>query len=150
MSTSLRPISSEIIDLPLVSARAPWARQIASTASFASSDVRQKCTCPPASVTFCLVGFEIKIEMLQRMFLDVARRIAQRLEFRQFGRRERAALDEAGAQIVQSLLQRRVLQRLMRVLFELRRGRVNGHRRASALVPAIGGVSVMPASTSAT
>ena len=90
------------------------------TASFASSASRAKCTWPPDSAHLLLVGFEIKIEMRERMILDVARGIAQRLEFRQFGRRERAALDEAGAQMVKRLLQRRVLQRLMRVLLELR------------------------------
>ena len=46
------PSSSLIIDLPLVTVRAFAARQIASTASRASSAVAHQCTWPPAAITF--------------------------------------------------------------------------------------------------
>ena len=46
------PISSAIIDLPLVTVRAPAARQIDRMISRASSAVRAKCTSPPDAVTF--------------------------------------------------------------------------------------------------
>ena len=51
-SASLRPISSEIIDLPLVTTRARASRQILRTIRRASSAVGAKCTVLPASVAF--------------------------------------------------------------------------------------------------
>jgi hypothetical protein len=48
---ALRPISSAIIDLPLVTVWAPAVRQIVRMTSRASSAVRAKCTCPPEAFT---------------------------------------------------------------------------------------------------
>ena len=91
----MRPISSEIIDLPLVTVLAPAARQMSRTMSRASSAVAAQCTWPPAAVTLRLVGLEIEVEMRQRVVLDVARAVAQRLELRQRVDRLRALVDEA-------------------------------------------------------
>ena len=48
---AFKPISSEIIDLPLVTDFAPRRAQIASTAALASAASRAKCTWPPLSTT---------------------------------------------------------------------------------------------------
>ena len=48
---------------------------------------RAKCTCPPAAGTARLVALEIEVEMGERVVLDVARGVAQLLEFRQPVRR---------------------------------------------------------------
>ena len=49
---ALIPSSSDIIDLPFVTVRAPAARQMASTAARASSAVLHQCTWPPFASTW--------------------------------------------------------------------------------------------------
>ena len=71
---------------------------------------------------FRLVGFEIEVEMGERVVLDVARGIAQRVELRQAVGGVAAALDEAGAGIAERALELRVGERLLHVLLEARRG----------------------------
>ncbi len=86
------------------------------------------------------------------MILDVARGIAQRVEFRQpvgglAATRGKIHLDE-----FQRLLQVGVGERVFRVLLEARRGDVARHRKAFTAArrdSPIAGTSVMPASTSA-
>ncbi len=102
-----------------------------------------------------LIGFEIEIEMRERMRLDIARLVAQGLEFRQARDGFGALGDKAVADEMQRLLQLRVCERLMRIVAELRRGRRKAHVGESGVMagfagPAqIAGASVMPASTSA-
>ena len=50
-SASLRPISSQIMLLPLVTERAPAARQSLSTTARASAASRAQWTLPPCSIT---------------------------------------------------------------------------------------------------
>jgi hypothetical protein len=102
---SLRPISSAIIDLPLVTVRAPPAAD-AEDRLARLLGVRAQCTWPPAAVTLRLVAFEVEIEVGQHVVLDVARLVAQRLEFRQAGdgaarlaRRSPCALAERALQV---------------------------------------------------
>ena len=80
---ALRPISSEIIDLPLVTALAPRALQRSRKIRRASAASRAKCTWPPSSHDLALIGLEIEIEMGERVVLDVARAVAQRVELGQ-------------------------------------------------------------------
>ena len=68
---ALSPISSEIMDLPLVTVFAPTLRQISSTILRASSAVRGKMHMPAACSHLLLVVFEIEIEMRERVVLDV-------------------------------------------------------------------------------
>ena len=77
-----------------------------------------------------LEALEIKIEMRQRMVLDVARAIAQRLEFGELAHHQTSAVHDPGLDAVQRRLQLRIGQRLLRVLLERRRGemRCDAHR----------------------
>ena len=81
------PSSSLIIDLPLVTVRAFAARQIASTASRASSAVAHQCTLAAGRQHLRLPLLQVEVEMRQRVVLDVARDVAQPLELRQRGDR---------------------------------------------------------------
>ena len=56
---------------------------MSSTTARASSALRAQCTWPPAAVDVALVQFEVEIEMGERVVLDRASLLAQRLEFRQ-------------------------------------------------------------------
>ena len=67
-----------------------------------------------------LIGFEVKVEMRERMRFDIARRVAQSLEFRQARDGLGALDDEAVARVMQRVLQLRVSERAMRVGGELR------------------------------
>ena len=87
----MRPISSAIIDLPLVTVFAPTVRQMSSMMARASSAVAAQCTWPPAAVHLRLVALEIEVEMVERVVLDVARAVAQRLELGQLRRPRRRA-----------------------------------------------------------
>ena len=92
-----------------------------------------------------LEGFEVEIEMRQRVVLDLAALVAQRLELRQAGGRGGAVDDEAAFHLVERGLQRLVGERFAGVLLE------PGRRRFHSACPSpIAGSSVMPASTSAT
>src|SRR3954469_21514353 len=119
----------------------------------------------PAGVAHApLVGFEIEVEVLQRMVLDVARSVAQRIELGQALRHLAPTRDEVHLDELQRLLQARVRECVARIVLEVRRRDVFGHggdaraspRRTSAASTAvaraspIAGASVMPASTSAT
>jgi hypothetical protein len=77
-----------------------------------------------------LIGFEIEIEMGERVILDVARAVAQRLEFRQARGGGGALFNEIAAHETQRILQRRVLQRRMGVFLEMGRIRHFTHGRA--------------------
>ena len=102
-----------------------------------------------ALVHLALVGFEIEVEMGERMVLDGARAVAQGLELRQPLGRGRAPAGEV-ARMDERALQARVGQRVMDVLLELRAS----WRRRSSAGPVCGspiaGPSAMPARTSAT
>ena len=80
-----------------------------------------------------LEGFEIKIEEAQRVVLDVARGVAQRIELRQHVGDIAPALGEVRLDEVERVLQLGIDERRLGVLFEARRGGVMGHRLASGL-----------------
>ena len=82
---------------------------------------------PAGGLHLLLVGFEVEVEMLQRVVLDVPRRIPQRLEFRQLVGGHLALVDEALLHVAQRLLQLAVVQRPRGILLELGRGGMNGH-----------------------
>ena len=88
--------------------------------------------------------FEIEIEMRERVVLDVARAVAQRVELGELGDDRAAAVHDAGLDAVQRALQLRIGERFPGVLLERRRGQMRDAHRS----PIAG--SVMPASTSAT
>ena len=71
-----------------------------------------------------LEPLEIEIEMRQRPVLDVARLVAQGFELGQAFGSSGAALDEAVLDMGERLLQRRVRQGVVSVLFEVSRGRL--------------------------
>ena len=105
---ALRPISSEIIDLPLVTALAPRALQRSRKIRRASAASRAKCTWPPSSVDLALVGLEIEIEMGERVVLDVAGAVAQRVELGQPSRPlRRAAARNCGRDAARAAAARR-------------------------------------------
>ena len=79
-----------------------------------------------------LVGLEIEVEMGERMVLDVARAVAQRLEFRQLGNGDLPSGREADAQLAHGFLQLRIVQRLVRIVLEMRRGRIGVDAHLSA------------------
>src|SRR5712672_415051 len=99
------------------------------------------------------VGFEIEVEMGQRMVLDVARRVAQRVELGQLVRHLAPAGDEVHLDEFERVLQIAIGERRLGVLLEAWRGRDVGHGRGPVArrggAP-IAGSAVMPASTSAT
>src|SRR5262249_2019472 len=100
-----------------------------------------------------LVFLEIEIKMRERVILDVARRIPQRLELGQFVGHLLAPRDEVGLENIHRVLQLAVCERGVRVLLEGRgrRGVCHGWPADfSGRGAAIAGASVMPASTSAT
>ncbi|MDF2974734.1 MAG: hypothetical protein K0R61_5184 [Microvirga sp.] len=75
---------------------------------------------PAGRLHLLLVGLEVEIEMLQRVVLDVASRIPQRLEFRQLVGGHLALVDEALLHVAERLLQLTVVQRPRGILLELR------------------------------
>ena len=87
--------------------------------------------------------------MGERVVLDRARAVAQRLELRQPLGGRGAPGDEI-ARMAEGALQSRVGQRLVHVVLEFRRGRDVGHWRGSFWLSPIAGPSAMPARTSAT
>src|SRR5262245_27849140 len=92
-----------------------------------------------------LEPFEIDVEILQHMVLDVAGTIAQRLELRQARRGSRAPLHEVLLHMAERALQLRVIERALGILLEAMAGGVL-HQPDSP----IAGPSAIPASTSAT
>ena len=109
--------SSEIIDLPLVTVRAPARGRCRAPSARASSAVLHQCTWPPARSTFG-PGFQVEIEIGQGVVLDVAADLAQALEFRQRGDGGGAARGEGGAGEGERLLQAGVGQRARGVFLE--------------------------------
>ena len=82
---ALRPISSEIIDLPLVTiARRPPADAAHDAARILGR--RREMHVAAGRRRPSLERLEVKVEMRQRVVLDVAAEVAQRLELRQAGR----------------------------------------------------------------
>src|SRR5690348_11643938 len=120
------------------------------------------------------VGFEVEVEMRERVVLDVARGIAQRIELGEPVDHVAPALDQVHLDELERVLQLRIGERRVSVLLEARRGRDVGHDAApgagGGLVGVAGrgagsaggdagsaggaapiaGASVIPASTSAT
>ncbi len=96
-----------------------------------------------------LVGLEVKVEMRERVVLDRAGAVAQRLELGQSCGRRGAPGDEI-ARKRHRALQARVRQRLVRVLLELGRSRDHAHGPRSGLPSPIAGPSAIPARISAT
>ena len=66
-----------------------------------------------------LIGFDIEIEVLEHVSLDVPRAIAKGFELRKLIDRLGALFDEGRADMAQRLLQRRVFERPMGVVLEL-------------------------------
>ena len=104
---SLMAISSPIIDLPLVTVRAPGrladvqhrgARVLGRGAPVHFAPGRQQLRFP---------GFQVEIQVGQGVVLDVARGVAQRLELRQRRHRAGAPRHELRARVGQRLLQAR-------------------------------------------
>src|SRR5271165_1767807 len=87
--------------------------------------------------------------MRERVVLDRAGAVAQRLELRQPGGRGGSVVGKIPG-MDQRALEARVGERLMRVLLEMRRGRDGAHRWRSFWLSPIAGPSAMPARTSAT
>ncbi len=86
----------------------------------ASALSRRKMHMATSFAYLALIGLKIQIEMAQHMVADVARLIAQRLEFRQCCRCCGAPLDHGVAHIAQRLLQLAIVQGSMRIVLELR------------------------------
>src|SRR5262249_49449233 len=100
-----------------------------------------------------LILLEIEIEVRQGVILDVACRIAQRVEFRQLVGNLFAAPDEIGLENLQRLLELAIRKRGVRVLLEARRCRGLAHDAPAVCClggAAMAGSPVIPASTSAT
>src|ERR1700728_2560328 len=95
------------------------------------------------------VGLEIKVEVGERMILDVASAVAQQIELRQPRDRFGAPRHEI-ARVIQCALQPRVAERLVDVFLEMRRRDGRAHALTSWAACPIAGRSVIPASTSAT
>src|SRR5208282_6240055 len=94
------------------------------------------------------VGFEIEVEMEERMVLDRARAVPKGLELGQtFGGRDSSKGEVA--RVDKCALQARIGQRVVDVALELRRGRDLTHRPGSPCGSPIAGPSAMPARTSA-
>ena len=110
----------------------------------ASSAVGAQWTWPPSADHLALELLEVEVEVGQRVVLDVARAIAQRLELGQALGRLAPALGEADLQLGQRILQVGIGERLADIVLEVVGGRL--HQPVSP----IGGRSPMPASTSAT
>ena len=96
-----------------------------------------------------LVGFEIEVEMGERMILDRAGAVAQAIELGQPFHGGRATSGKITRKDHRAL-EPRVGQRLMDVLLEARRGHEGGHRPGSFCGSPIAGPSAIPARTSAT
>ena len=77
--------------------RAGVPADLADDAARASSAVGAKCTSLPASRRLLLERLEVEVEVGQRVVLDVAARVAQRLELRQAGARGPAPRRQARA-----------------------------------------------------
>ena len=84
---------------------------------------------PARSQNLGLIGFEVKVEIFQRMRFDIARCVAQGLEFRQTRDGLGALGDETVTGVMQRVLQLRVTERTMRVGGELR-GAQSGMRKS--------------------
>src|SRR6185437_15139479 len=87
---------------------------------------------------------EVEVEVGERVVLDVARTVAQRLELGQPFCRLPAPLREADFQLAERVLQIGVTQRIVRIVLEVACGRL--HQRFSPMAAS----SPMSASTSAT
>ena len=74
-----------------------------------------------------LIALEIEVEMRERVILDVARRFAQRLEFRQPVDRALALSDEIRAHMSKRALQLLVLHGAHGIALESFGGGMNGH-----------------------
>ena len=90
----LRPISSAIIDLPLVTLFAPIDLHRSMMIVARLLGVLRVVHLAAALAHLALVGLEIEVEMGERVILDRARAVAQRLEFGQPRDRGRAPADE--------------------------------------------------------
>src|SRR5262249_1124625 len=90
---------------------------------------------------------EVEVEVGERMVLDVARAIAQRLELGQPLRRLAPALGEADLQLGERILQVGVDQRGVRIVLEVVGGRL--HQRPPSVSP-VAALLPMSAGTSAT
>ena len=115
---SLSPISSEIIDLPLVTVFAPTRRQMSRISR--AGVVRRLGEVDFAALLrhALLVGFEIEVEMIERVVLERARLLAQRLEFGKRLGRLRALVDEVVTDVVQRPLKLRIGERVAGVFLE--------------------------------
>ncbi len=119
---SFRPISSEIIVLPLVTVLASRSRQI-----FEDDVARLGGVGRPVHVAarrrhLRLEALEIEVEMGQRVVLDVARPVAQRVELGQLLARRGALGDEARRHVAERPLQVPVRQGVRDVRLEARGG----------------------------
>ena len=115
--------------------------------SQASAPVIAQCTRVPARVALRLERFEVEVEVRQRMIANVAPGTPQRLELGKRRLDPRAAGDEAGRNVGERRLQRRIGERGGDARLEGGRP-LHGAPRDAAW--AIGGSPISPASTSAT
>ena len=104
---ALSPISSDTIDLPLVTSLAPASGRASSMMARASAAVRRVMHLAAALDHLALISLEIKIEMRERVVLDGAGLVAQRVELGQFRLRRVALDDETALDVLQRLLQAR-------------------------------------------
>ena len=102
---SLRPISSAIIDLPLVTVRAPALRQIDEDQVARLRGGLGIVDVAAGGMDLVLVGLEIEVEMLEGVVLDVACGVAQLLELGQGGGGLGPLLDEADPDVAERLLE---------------------------------------------
>ena len=137
---SLRPISSATIDLPLVTVCAPAAGRCEDDVARLGRGLGAV-HLAAGGAHLVLVGLEVEVEMGERVVLDVARRVAQRLELGQRLDRLRRACSMKPARTwpAPSGAARR---RARAVAFSLKAGEVTSIS-ARAGSP-IGGASVMP------
>ncbi len=105
-SRASSPISSDTIDLLLVTRRAPASRQMPRTMSHASSAVAAQCTCAPARRRVALERLEVEVEMGERVVLDVASDAAQGVELGQRRLGPRARRRKAARHLGERALQR--------------------------------------------
>ena len=115
---SLRSISSVIIDLPLVTVRA-----LAVAADVEHDAARLLGRLGPVHLAagfddLRLIGLQIEVEIVERVVLDVARIVAQPVEFGQRVDGLAPLVDEAAAHIAERLLQLRIGERCPGILLE--------------------------------
>ena len=110
-SAALSPISSEIMDLPLVTDLAPASRHSLRIISARLGGIARPMNMASRRDDLPLVFFEIDVEVIEHMVLDIDRDCAQPVELGQGGARFGALGDEPRLDIAQCALELRVAKR---------------------------------------